>query len=94
MIYDVDSPPDNKRQIAPYHLAGEHHFADEAHYQDILAPILVEGKLVYEFPSLPEIRAYCLQQVKAFERREDKPYIYGLEVKLAALKQRLLSQKS
>jgi nicotinate phosphoribosyltransferase len=92
MIYDMDAPPELEQRIAPYHLAGEQKFTDAANYKDLLIPVFTSGELVYEFPLLTEIRSYCLQQVKAFERRGDKPYIYGLEVKLAALKQKLIAK--
>ena len=58
-------------------------------------PILKNGKLVYELPSLEQIRAYCLEQVETLwdeVKRFDNPHNYYVDLskKLWDIKYNLL----
>ena len=63
--------------------------------KELLVPIFKEGKLVYQLPTLEEIRAYCLQQVDALwdeVKRFDNPHVYYVDLsqKLWDIKQDML----
>ena len=63
--------------------------------KELLVPIFKEGKLVYQLPTLEEIRAYCLQQVDALwdeVKRLDNPHVYYVDLsqKLWDIKQDML----
>ncbi|MBR6429836.1 MAG: nicotinate phosphoribosyltransferase [Oscillospiraceae bacterium] len=66
--------------------------------KELLVPIFKDGKLVYDKPALPEIQAYCTQQVdtlwdeiKRFENPQT--YYVDLSQKLWDIKQELLTRE-
>ena len=67
--------------------------------RELLVPIFIGGKRVYDSPSLQEIRAYCMEQVDTLwdeVKRFDNPHKYyvDLSVELLALKDRMLADKA
>ena len=53
------------------------------HARQLLEPIFLGGKLVYQSPSLPEIKAYCQQQVDTLwdeVKRFDNPHSYYVDL--------------
>jgi nicotinate phosphoribosyltransferase len=67
--------------------------------KELLVPIFKDGKLVYDKPALPEIQAYCTQQVdtlwdeiKRFENPQT--YYVDLSQKLWDIKQELLTRET
>ena len=65
--------------------------------RELQAPVFRGGELVYDLPSLPEIRAYCLQQVDTLweeVKRFDNPHKYYVDLsqKLWNVKHGLLEQ--
>lgn len=63
----------------------------------LLVPVFVGGKLVYQEPSLPEIQAYCKEQVDTLwdeVKRFENPHTYYVDLsqKLWDIKQELLCQ--
>lgn len=65
------------------------------HARELLVPIFKDGKLVYNRPSLPEIKAYCAQQVDTLwdeVKRFDNPHSYYVDLsqKLWDIQQELL----
>ena len=51
--------------------------------KELQVPVFKNGKLVYKLPSLPEIRAYCLQQVDTLweeVKRFDNPHKYYVDL--------------
>ncbi len=65
--------------------------------KELLVPIFLNGKCVYESPSLPEIQAYCRQQVDTLweeVKRFDNPHNYYVDLspKLWQIQQDLLRQ--
>ena len=65
------------------------------HARELLVPIFKGGKLVYNRPSLPEIKAYCAQQVDTLwdeVKRFDNPHSYYVDLsqKLWDIQQELL----
>jgi nicotinate phosphoribosyltransferase len=69
----------------------------DAHGQDLLVPIFRSGKLIYERPSIPEVRKTAAAQLEKFYsgiKRLLNPHIYpvGLEYNLHELKTRLIEE--
>jgi nicotinate phosphoribosyltransferase len=69
----------------------------DAHGQDLLVPIFRAGKLVYERPSIEEVRKTAAAQLQKFYsgiKRLLNPHIYpvGLEYNLHELKTRLIEE--
>ena len=67
--------------------------------KELQVPIFKNGQLVYELPSLDEIRAYCMAQVDSFWdeiKRFDNPQTYYVDLsqKLWDIKYGLLKNKS
>ena len=65
--------------------------------KELLVPIFLNGKLVYERPSLEEIKVYCAQQVDTLwdeVQRFDNPHTYYVDLsqKLWDIKDRLLHE--
>ena len=65
------------------------------HARELLVPIFKDGKLVYNRPSLPEIKAYCAKQVDTLwdeVKRFDNPHSYYVDLsqKLWDIQQELL----
>ena len=65
------------------------------HARELLVPIFKDGKLVYNRPALPEIKAYCAQQVDTLwdeVKRFDNPHSYYVDLsqKLWDIQQELL----
>ena len=53
------------------------------HARQLLEPIFLGGKLVYQSPTLPEIKAYCQQQVDTLwdeVKRFDNPHSYYVDL--------------
>ena len=51
--------------------------------QELLVPIFLNGKRVYDSPTLPEIREYCRQQVDTLwdeVKRFDYPHKYYVDL--------------
>ena len=86
-----------------------HEFVDRSHfehdytiessltYQDLLVPIMREGKIVYEFPPLTEIKNYHEVQKKNFPSSvislsPHKEYLVGMERSLFDRRQQLLNR--
>lgn len=64
--------------------------------KEMLVPVFRSGELVYQLPSLPEIQAYCKQQVDMLwdeVKRFDNPHIYYVDLsdQLWNIKQNLLN---
>lgn len=61
--------------------------------RDLLVPIFERGKLVYQSPTLNEIRGHCLEEQEIFSGLLEKPqYPNGLEPQLLALKRGLVEE--
>ena len=68
------------------------------HARELQVPIFESGKLVYELPSLEQIRAYCMEQVDTLwdeVKRFDNPQTYYVDLsqKLWDIKYGLLKEK-
>ncbi|MBE6926321.1 MAG: nicotinate phosphoribosyltransferase [Ruminococcaceae bacterium] len=66
--------------------------------KEMLVPIFKDGELVYKFPTLDEVRAYCLQQVDTLwdeVKRFDNPHTYYVDLsqKLWDIKYGLLKNR-
>ena len=65
--------------------------------RELMQPIYLGGKLVYQRPSLEEIKKYCAQQVDMLwdeYKRFDNPQVYAVDLsqKLYDIKQNLLHE--
>jgi nicotinate phosphoribosyltransferase len=67
--------------------------------RELMAPIFMEGELVYQKPSLEDIRAYCKAQVDTLweeVKRFDNPHSYYVDLseELWSVKQELLEENA
>ena len=67
--------------------------------KELMVPIFKNGELVYKLPSLPEIKAYCQQQIDTLwdeVKRFDNPHTYYVDLsqKLWQIKYDLLREKT
>ena len=67
--------------------------------KELLVPIFIHGKKVYQQPSLPQIQAYCKQQIDTLwdeVKRFEYPHHYYVDLsqKLWDIKQKLLYQQT
>lgn len=95
-IYDECLPPPSRVTIVdPADPTRRKNFPPRAQYEDLLVPILRDGKLVYGPPSLDSIRARVQSQLAMLHggiKRLDNPHQYpaGLELTLHELKTELV----
>jgi nicotinate phosphoribosyltransferase len=66
--------------------------------EELLKPIFIKGELVYELPSIEEIRSYCQKQVESLwdeVKRFENPHNYYVDLtqKLWDIKRQLLVSK-
>ena len=66
--------------------------------KELLIPIFIDGKLVYNLPSLSEIRTHCVNETNSFWNeilRIDNPHSYYVDLSydLWSLKQNLIYKK-
>ena len=71
---------------------------DDYEVVELLKPIFINGELVYDLPSIEEIRAYCLEQVDSLwdeVKRFENPHNYYVDLtqKLWDIKRQLLVSK-
>ncbi|MEM1216219.1 MAG: nicotinate phosphoribosyltransferase [Bacteroidota bacterium] len=94
VLYDLDLLPKDKITLEAYGAATPTSISlpIAANGNDLLEPIILAGELRYAFPTLAEVRTFRASQIRAFEARGNKPYIYGLETQLAQTKAALLAQ--
>lgn len=64
--------------------------AEYDHIEKLLIPVYENGRLIYERPSIKQIRDKSLNQVKIFAFLDQAPYPYGLDMTLAKLKEELI----
>ncbi len=67
--------------------------------KEMLVPIFKDGELVYKFPTLDEVRTYCLEQVDSLwdeVKRFDNPHTYYVDLsqKLWDIKYTLLKNRN
>jgi len=96
MIYDEESGvPVGGTMVDPKDLTRRKKLPAALQWTDLLAPVFRAGRLVYEPPALPDVRAHTLQQLAAFHagvKRFVNPHQYpvGLEGGLFDLKTQLI----
>ena len=66
--------------------------------EELLKPIFIKGELVYELPSIEEIRSYCQKQVESLwdeVKRFENPHNYYVDLSQALWdeKHSMLKQK-
>ena len=71
---------------------------DDYEVVELLKPIFVKGELVYDLPTIEEIRTYCLEQVESLwdeVKRFENPHNYYVDLtqKLWDIKRQLLVTK-
>jgi nicotinate phosphoribosyltransferase len=96
MIYDEEGGvPVGGTMVDPKDLTRRKKLPAALQWTDLLAPVFRAGRLVYEPPALPDVRAHTLQQLAAFHagvKRFVNPHQYpvGLEGGLFDLKTQLI----
>jgi nicotinate phosphoribosyltransferase len=97
-IYDQTArPPQRITIVDPTDATRRKHFSKNVKHEDLLVPILRRGKLVYDLPTLDDIRARAQRQLAMLHpgiKRLDNPHQYptGLELTLHELKAKLILQ--
>ena len=71
---------------------------DDYEVEELLKPIFIKGELVYDLPSIEEIRDYCKDQVESLwdeVKRFENPHNYYVDLtqKLWDIKRQLLVTK-
>lgn len=95
-IYDLElGLPPGVTTVDPLDVTRRKHFEPDTICEDLLVPIFREGKLVYQTPSLEEIRKRVQQQLGMLHpgmKRCVNPHEYpaGLELRLHELKSQLV----
>lgn len=95
-IYDIHAKLDNHFQIVdPLDPTRYRHLSDDLQSRDLQVPIFRQGRLVYQLPSLSEIRTSTQEELKKFHvgiKRFLNPhqYVVGLEKTLYELKVALI----
>lgn len=95
-IYDLElGLPQTVTIVDPLDVTRRKHFSADAAFEDLLAPIFRKGKLVYQPPTLNEIRVRVQQQLGMLHpgiKRSVNPHQYpaGLELALHELKTKLV----
>jgi nicotinate phosphoribosyltransferase len=98
MIYDTRSKlPRECQAIDPFDPTLSKTFSSEMNYQDLLIPVMRQGKIVYSSPSLAEIQQKTvseLGQLHPAMRRflNPQPYFVGLEKTLCETKLKLIQE--
>jgi nicotinate phosphoribosyltransferase len=97
MIYDLEHAPkeDTSTMIDPMDFTKQRKLSNGLVYEDLLIPIMKEGKLVYDLPSLESIRQRVREQLPRFHegiKRFVNPHVYhvGLEKGLYEFKTNLI----
>jgi len=95
-IYDLElGPPPAVTIVDPLDVTRRKHIPAETAHEDLLIPIFRQGKLVYEPPTLDEIRYRVQRQLEMLHpgiKRSVNPHQYpaGLELALHELKTKLV----
>lgn len=93
IIYNIDeAPAAGTSAFAAFNQVGTTEMPPHDRSHDLLVPILANGVGVYAFPTLAQSRAHCLSELATWHERPEKSYIYGLDVSLSELKERLIQQ--
>ena len=96
MIYnEVDGVPENPSMIDPMDVTRQRAIDPQATFQELLQPLFDEGKLVYQVPSINEVKAHAAAELKQFHsgvKRFMNPHSYpvGLEKNLSDYKYDLI----
>jgi nicotinate phosphoribosyltransferase len=96
VIYDT-SRPFSSTALDPFDPTRVKTIDPKMPFQDLLVPVMREGKIVYSTPSLPDIQAYAASELEKFNpaiRRflNPQPYFIGLEKSLYDLKLKLIKE--
>lgn len=98
MIYDIHTPfPPECQMIDPLDPTTSRTLSSETQYIDLLVPIMRRGKIVYQSPSLVQIREKTLSELALIHpamRRflNPQPYFVGLEKSLYDTKLNLIRE--
>src|SRR5690606_19167187 len=96
MIYNVATGvAEEQRMIDPYDFTRQFVFDDSYESEDLLVPIYREGKIVYQLPSISDIRKRVNEELSRLlegSKRFENPHTYevGLEKTLFDLKTKLI----
>ncbi|HAS42293.1 MAG TPA: nicotinate phosphoribosyltransferase [Microscillaceae bacterium] len=96
MIYnEVDGVPESPSIIDPMDATRQRDIASNTTYKDLLQPLFDQGNLVYQIPSIDEVKAHAVEELKLFHsgvKRFMNPHSYpvGLEKNLSDYKYDLI----
>jgi nicotinate phosphoribosyltransferase len=95
-LYDISYPlQDSMAIVDPLDATRRKHFPTDTQSEDLLVPVLRQGRLVYDLPSLDAIQAHARQQLAMLNpgvKRFANPHQYpaGLESGLHEVKTKLI----
>ena len=82
-VYDEEVDDSKDMEIFDPNATWKKKTVYDFHARQLLEPIFLGGKLVYKSPTLPEIKAYCQQQVDTLwdeVKRFDNPHSYYVDL--------------
>ena len=96
-VYDEEVPTDELELFDP-DATWKRKVITDYHIEELLIPIFVNGKKVYESPTLKEMQEYCKSEVKKLwdeVKRFENPHRYYVDLsqKLWDIKYSLLNRK-
>jgi len=87
MLYDLTAGPSHQLRSER---TGERLDMEGYEYEDLLKPVFRNGRLVYEAPSIHQIREHSLREQERFAGADWSAYHSGSEERLHQIKQRLI----
>ncbi|MEO6288020.1 MAG: nicotinate phosphoribosyltransferase [Dyadobacter sp.] len=96
MIFNIETPLIGRAtMVDPYDFTKNRSFGESSHFEDLLVPVFVKGRLIYTLPSIHETRKRVQEQLSHFYKgikRFVNPHTYpvGLEKGLFDMKTDLI----
>lgn len=97
MLYNEEGDVQSSRLMDPMEVNKGTDLPLHDHHEDLLVPVFRKGKLVYQQPTLSEVRAFCQSQLKSWPEKtlklnDPEPYLVGLEEDLHTMKNQLIAK--
>ncbi|MDY3827406.1 MAG: nicotinate phosphoribosyltransferase [Clostridium sp.] len=98
LTLETEKPSENQYELFNPTYPWKRKLISSYYLKELLTPIFIDGKLVYNLPSLSEIRTHCVNETNSFWNeilRIDNPHIYYVDLSydLWSLKQNLIYKK-
>ena len=98
LTLETEKPSENQYELFNPTYPWKRKLISSYYIKELLIPIFIDGKLVYNLPSLSEIRTHCVNETNSFWNeilRIDNPHSYYVDLSydLWSLKQNLIYKK-